>query len=60
MLMQNGKVISYASRHLKPHETRYTTHDLELLAVIFALKIWRHYLMGKNTTKLILYFSKAQ
>ena len=46
VLMHNGKVIAYASRQLKPHELNYPTHDLELAAVIFALKIWRHYLYG--------------
>ncbi|GJW50085.1 putative reverse transcriptase domain-containing protein [Tanacetum coccineum] len=46
VLMQREKVIAYASRQLKPHEENYTTHDLELGAVIFALKIWRHYLYG--------------
>ncbi|GJW55446.1 putative reverse transcriptase domain-containing protein [Tanacetum coccineum] len=46
VLMQNEKVIAYASRHLKIHEKNYTTHDLELGAVVFALKIWRHYLYG--------------
>ena len=44
VLMQHGKVIAYASRQLKIHERNYLTHDLELAAVIFALKIWRHYL----------------
>ncbi|GJU69304.1 putative reverse transcriptase domain-containing protein [Tanacetum coccineum] len=44
VLMQRGKVIAYASRKLKIHEKNYTTHDLELGAVVFALKIWRHYL----------------
>ncbi|GJY73200.1 putative reverse transcriptase domain-containing protein [Tanacetum coccineum] len=44
VLMQRKKVIAYASRQLKPHEENYTTHDLELGAVVFALKIWRHYL----------------
>ena len=44
--MQHGKVIAYASRQLRPHEKNYPTHDLELAAVIFALKIWRHYLYG--------------
>ena len=44
--MQNGKVIAYASRQLKPYEVNYPTHDLELAAVVFALKIWRHYLYG--------------
>ncbi|GJY89539.1 putative reverse transcriptase domain-containing protein [Tanacetum coccineum] len=46
VLMQNEKVIAYASRQLKIHEKNYTTHDLELGAVVFALKIWRHYLYG--------------
>ncbi|GJS62591.1 putative reverse transcriptase domain-containing protein [Tanacetum coccineum] len=46
VLMQRMKVISYASRQLKIHEKNYTTHDLELGAVVFALKIWRHYLYG--------------
>ncbi|GKD67939.1 putative reverse transcriptase domain-containing protein [Tanacetum coccineum] len=41
------KVISYASRQLKIHEKNYTTHDLELGAVVFALKIWRHYLQRR-------------
>ena len=39
-------MIAYASRQLKPHEKNYLTHDLELLAVVFMLKIWRHYLYG--------------
>lgn len=46
VLMQQGKVIAYASRQLKVHEKNYPTHDLELAAVVFALKIWRHYLYG--------------
>ncbi|XP_027171642.1 uncharacterized protein LOC113771232 [Coffea eugenioides] len=46
VLMQMGKVVAYASRRLKPHEQNYPTHDLELAAVIFALKKWRHYLYG--------------
>ncbi|GKC10776.1 putative reverse transcriptase domain-containing protein, partial [Tanacetum coccineum] len=46
VLMQRGKVIAYASRQLKIHEKNYTTHDLELGAIVFALKIWRHYLYG--------------
>ena len=45
-LMQRGKVIAYASRQLKEHERRYPTHDMELAAIVFALKIWRHYLYG--------------
>ncbi|GJX62781.1 putative reverse transcriptase domain-containing protein [Tanacetum coccineum] len=52
VLMQREKVISYASRQLKIHEKNYTTHDLELGAVVFALKIWRHYLYG---TKCIVF-----
>nr|GEW96112.1 retrotransposon protein, putative, Ty3-gypsy subclass [Tanacetum cinerariifolium] len=50
VLMQRGKVISYASRQLKIHEKNYTTHDLELEAVVFALKIWRHYMYGTKCT----------
>nr|GEZ66410.1 reverse transcriptase domain-containing protein [Tanacetum cinerariifolium] len=46
VLMQREKVISYASRQLKIHEKNYMTHDLELGAIVFALKIWRHYLYG--------------
>ena len=46
VLMQNGKVIAYGSRQLKDCEKNYPTHDLELAAVVFALKIWRHYLYG--------------
>ncbi|KAL0560548.1 hypothetical protein IC582_000953 [Cucumis melo] len=48
VLMQQGKVVAYASRQLKVHEQNYPTHDLELAAVIFALKIWRHYLYGEK------------
>ena len=44
--MQNDKVIAYASRQLKKHEQNYPTHDLELAAVVFSLRIWRHYLYG--------------
>jgi len=46
VLMQNDKVIDYASRKLKVHEKNYSTHDLELAVVVFALKIWHHYLYG--------------
>ena len=46
--MQNERVIAYTSRQLKNHETNYPTHDLELAAVVFALKIWRHYLYGET------------
>ncbi|GJY26994.1 putative reverse transcriptase domain-containing protein [Tanacetum coccineum] len=52
VLMQRGKVIAYASRQLKIHEKNYTTHDLELGVIVFALKIWRHYLYG---TKSVIY-----
>lgn len=48
MLMQHGRVIAYASRQLKPYEHNYPTHDLELAAVVFALKIWRHYLYSET------------
>jgi hypothetical protein len=48
VLMQGGKVVSYASRQLKKHEHNYPTHDLELASVVHALNIWRHYLMGKR------------
>lgn len=48
VLMQHGKVIAYASRQLKEYEIRYPTHDLELAAIVFALKIWRHYLYGEK------------
>ncbi|GKE13899.1 putative reverse transcriptase domain-containing protein, partial [Tanacetum coccineum] len=50
VLMQRDKVIAYASRQLKIHEKNYTTHDLELGAVVFALKIWRYYLYGTKCT----------
>jgi hypothetical protein len=50
VLMQRSKVIAYASRQLKTHEKNYTTHDLELGAVVFALKLWRHYLYGTKCT----------
>ncbi|KAI3676159.1 hypothetical protein L1987_85759 [Smallanthus sonchifolius] len=52
VLMQRGKVIAFASRQLKIHEKNYTTHDLELGAVVFTLKIWRHYLYG---TKCVMF-----
>nr|GEW61269.1 putative reverse transcriptase domain-containing protein [Tanacetum cinerariifolium] len=50
VLMQREKVIAYASRQLKIHETNYTSHDLELGSVVFTLKIWRHYLYGTKCT----------
>jgi hypothetical protein len=46
VLMQEGRVIAYASRQLRKHEVNYPTHDLELATVVHALKIWRHYLLG--------------
>ena len=46
--MQVGKVVAYASRQLKLHEKNYPTYDLELAAIVFALKIWRHYLYGEK------------
>jgi ribonuclease HI len=48
VLMQDGRVIAYASRQLRKHEANYPTHDLELAAVVHALKIWRHYLLGNK------------
>ncbi|WVZ89130.1 LOW QUALITY PROTEIN: hypothetical protein U9M48_035578 [Paspalum notatum var. saurae] len=48
VLMQEGKVIAYASRQLRKHELNYPTYDLELAAVVHALKIWRHYLYGQR------------
>jgi hypothetical protein len=48
VLMQENRVIAYASRALRPHEKNYPTHDLELAAVVHALKLWRHNLMGNH------------
>ena len=48
VLMQDGKVIAYASRQLRVHEKNYPLHDLELAAVVFVLKVWRHYLYGSR------------
>jgi hypothetical protein len=48
VLMQEGRVIAYESRKLKEHEQKYSAYDLELAAVIHALKMWRHYLWGGN------------
>ena len=48
VLMQDGHVIAYASRQLRPHEQNYPTHDLELAAIVHALKTWRHYLYGET------------
>jgi hypothetical protein len=47
VLIQDGHVVAYASRQLRKHEADYLTHDLELAAVVHAIKIWRHYLMEK-------------
>ena len=47
ILTQDGKVVAYESRKLKPHELNYPPHDLELAAVVHALKMWRHFLLGK-------------
>jgi hypothetical protein len=46
--MQEGRVVAYASRQLKTHQENYSTHDLELVAVVHALNIWRHYLIGNK------------
>jgi hypothetical protein len=48
VLMQDGHVVAYASRKLRKYEEKYPTHDLELAAVVHALKIWRHYIIGKR------------
>jgi hypothetical protein len=48
VLMQDGLVVAYASRQLRKHEKNYPTHDLKLATVVHALKIWRHYIIGKR------------
>jgi hypothetical protein len=48
-LMQEGRVVAYASKQLRKHELNYPTHDLELAAVVHALKLWRHYLIGHKS-----------
>ena len=48
VLMQEGRVVSYALRQLKPHELNYAMHDLELAVVVHALKTWRHFLIGNH------------
>ena len=48
VLMQDGKAMAYASRQLKPDEQNNPNHDLELVVVVFSLKIWRHYLYGEK------------
>ena len=50
VLMQEGKVVAYASRQLKPHERNYPTDDLELAAIVFAMKIWRHYFYEESVS----------
>ena len=50
LMQEGGSVITYSSRQLKIHEKNYPVHDLELAAVVFALKIWRHYLYGERFT----------
>jgi hypothetical protein len=47
-LMKNGHVIGYESKNIKEHERKYSTHELELAAIVHALRMWRHYLMGKK------------
>jgi hypothetical protein len=46
--MQDGRVIDYNSRKLRRHEENYAMHDLELLSIVYALKVWRHYLIGRK------------
>ena len=48
VLMQSGRVVAYGSKQLKNHKQNYPTHDLELVAIVFALNIWRHYLYGEH------------
>jgi hypothetical protein len=48
VLMQDGYVVAYASRQLRKHEEKYLTHNLELAVMVHALKIWRHYIIGKR------------
>jgi hypothetical protein len=48
VLMTNGQVIAYISRKLRNHEENYVTHDLELLATVYAVRVWGHYLIGHN------------
>jgi hypothetical protein len=48
VLMQYGRVIAYISRKLRNHEENYTTHDLELLAIVYSLIVWRHFMIGRK------------
>jgi hypothetical protein len=48
VLMQYGRVISYISRKLRKHQEKYVMHNLELLSIVYALRVWRHYLVGKK------------
>jgi hypothetical protein len=48
VLMQDNRVIAYISRKLRKHEENYKTHDLELLAIVYALRAWRHYFIGRK------------
>jgi hypothetical protein len=48
VLMQNGRVIAYISKKLRKHKENYAMHDLELLAIVYSLRVWRHYLIGKK------------
>ena len=48
VLMQSGRIVAYGSRQLKNHERNYPTHDMELVAIVFALNIWCHYLYGEQ------------
>lgn len=48
IISQDGKVVAYGSRQLKEHEKKYATRDLEIATMVFALKIWRHYLYGEK------------
>ena len=65
VLMQEGKVVAYMSRQLKKHEENYPTHDLEMGAVVHALKIWRHYLISNKCEmytdhKSLKYFTQSE
>jgi hypothetical protein len=53
VLMQEGSVVCYESRKLNEHEVNYVTHDLELVAIVHALKLWRHYLLGRKFVLMI-------